>query len=329
MSLAIATVAGVVVTVAVTRLVEVSARRRDVVDTPSERSSHVVPTPRLGGIGIMAGVAATLLLSGGLSDSRIVIIVLGSTTLGLIGLIDDLRHIPVAVKLGGQVLPATIVVLLLSPLLSVNLPGTDAVLLPYWLSSILAIFWIVTVCNVINFMDGIDGLAASCAAIGAMAIGVAGGTPVSAFVAVAAASLGFLVWNWPRASIFMGDSGSQFLGFMLGAGAIAAEPNNVVAYGPVLVAPLLFDVALTLVRRMARGRNIFAAHREHLYQRLAAAWGHGRVALTYAGATLICAVAAVLYATSDPFLGYVALGLVAVTFVALGVLDERLALTGP
>lgn len=282
MNLLIATAMGVAVSLVVTRIVELAARRRRLLDIPNERSSHDTPTPRLGGLGIIAGTVTALALSGAIADPRVASVLVGAAFAAAVGLIDDVSPISVRNKLAGQIAPAIGVVILLNPALAI---------LPQWASWAVAVAWIVAVCNVVNFMDGTDGLVAAYVSVVGMALGLfMGGSPL--FVALAAGCLGFLAWNRAPASIFMGDTGSQFIGFMLGAGLLVWDGGAPLLLGVMILAPLLADTTLTLLRRIVAGRDVFAAHREHLYQRLADRWGHAVVSVAYASAGALCAAAA-------------------------------------
>jgi UDP-N-acetylmuramyl pentapeptide phosphotransferase/UDP-N-acetylglucosamine-1-phosphate transferase len=159
------------------------------------------------------------------------------------------------------------------------------------------------VTNVYNFMDGIDGLAASQAIVAGLALAIAGTLVVNPLVAVGgglltAASAGFLVYNLPPARLFMGDVGSTFLGFSFAGltllGNIGVGGGRLpIELGPVLLAPFLFDSLVTLARRIMRGERWYAAHRSHYYQRLVSTGlSHGQVTSLYAGLAVVAAGAA-------------------------------------
>jgi Fuc2NAc and GlcNAc transferase len=195
--------------------------------------------------------------------------------LAAIGFIDDRRSIPPRVRLAAQIILAAGMV--------ATLPLDMATLLvpPVIVGAVLvvaAVYWI----NIFNFMDGIDGLAASQALVmllGAAFLALASGTPLNApmiwwMFAIAAASLGLLVLNWPPASIFMGDAGSTYLGFMLvylAYATIAAGWLNL-AQWLILSALFVTDATITLLRRATRGEPVFEAHRLHAYQHLSRRW---------------------------------------------------------
>lgn len=320
MNIAIAVVIGLAVSLIVTRIVELAARRRRLLDIPNDRSSHDEPTPRLGGLGIIAGTLATLVVSGTIADLRILVVLLGATFVAAVGLLDDVRHISVKAKLAGQIAPAIGAVILLDPLVAIDVPGATVMTLPQWASWLVGVASVVVICNVVNFMDGTDGLVASYVSIAGVALGLfLGASPL--FIALAAGCLGFLVWNRAPASIFMGDTGSQFIGFMLGAGLLVQEATASLLMGLLVLAPLLFDTTLTMTRRIVGGRSIVQAHREHLYQRIAVRWGHGIVSIVYAAAAVLCALAA--YAYADLGFELLPFAIVAPTLTAIFIVSVR------
>lgn len=260
---------GGVIGLVVTRLAETLARRRSLLDIPNQRSSHVVPTPRLGGIGIVVGTVAGWLAGGGWTDPAGVWVLVIAVALAGVGLLDDLGRSSVAGKYLAQLGAAIAVVWLVSPSLRITVGGLQLTLdgAP---AAVLAAIGITAVINAWNFMDGIDGLMGGVTVMaGAAALGLIGSTSGLLVVAVIGATAGFLAWNHAPASVFMGDSGSQFLGLVIAASLLdgASGPADVVPLG-LLLAPLLFDTGLTLVRRALSREYLFAAHRDHLYQRL-------------------------------------------------------------
>jgi UDP-N-acetylmuramyl pentapeptide phosphotransferase/UDP-N-acetylglucosamine-1-phosphate transferase len=318
-------VAGFAVSLIVTRIVELAARRRRLLDTPNDRSSHEIPVPRLGGVGIIAGTLTSLAASRAFGDSRVAIVFLGASLVAAIGLLDDVRRTSVAVKLAAQIAAATVTVILLDPDVAVGWPFASMTTLPAWASWLVATLWIVAICNVVNFMDGTDGLVAAYVSVAALALGLLlGASPL--FGAVAAGCLGFLVWNRAPASIFMGDTGSQFIGFMVGAGLLVQRVSAPLLLGILVLAPLLFDTMLTLVRRAATGRNVLQAHREHLYQRIADRWGHAAVSVVYAAAGILSALAAFAYANG---LRLIALAIVAAALAVIFLVSVRSQDPGP
>ena len=247
-------------------------------DRPGERSSHRVVTPRGGGVGIAGGAAIALawLTAAGYGGSAAWVLFAASVFVGLAGLVDDRVGLPPGAKFGAQLAGALALLAAVGPFTRLPLPPPlDAAIAPIALQWVLSALWITAVVNFFNFMDGIDGLATGQAV--ASAIGVAAAAwsvdATSVAIAAAAAGLGFLVHNAPPARIFMGDSGSGFLGFLLAGLPLLApswrrhEAITAVAIG---LALFLLDPLLTLVRRARAGKNLLRAHREHVYQQLVA-----------------------------------------------------------
>ncbi len=244
--------------------------RVGVLDHPGARSSHARPTPKGGGVGIVAATLVMLLAVGGRG-----LLPLGLAGLGIaaVSWLDDLRNFPFLVKLAAQfaaALLATAGGLLVS---APSLPFFGTVPLG-WLGWPLTVLWLVGATNAVNFMDGLNGLAAGVVGLAALVVACyaarQGATqPSLSCLALTAGIVGFLPFNYPRARIFMGDVGSQFCGFMLaglGLAASRASPAVPVLLVPLLLAGLLFDVVFTLLRRSLAGDRLTEAHRSHLYQ---------------------------------------------------------------
>ena len=268
---------------------------RNLLDVPNARSSHEIPTPRLGGIAVILGVwAVSPLLGGGLP------FLIAATAAGAVGLLDDLVDLPFWVKALGQAVVA-FCLLFLSPPALLEVAG------PLWpLALLFCVLWVTAVVNAYNFMDGIDGIAGGTAILNALFLVplLAGSSGLAAgIVALAAATAGFLSWNLSPARIFLGDSGSHFVGFFLGAAALYSEPvggSLVVAFvvAAVVFAPFLFDTAFTLLRRAMARKNVFSAHREHIYQRITPDPAkHRQVTNVYLGLAALCGLAASFGAT--------------------------------
>lgn len=260
------------------------ALQRNLVDEPGARRSHAIPTPRGGGIAIVAVMLAACVALGLRHPPHLPWLAafgLGTVLVAGVGWIDD--HRP------------------LSPWLRLTVHGLAAAvfLAPVWIATgdlplvLVGFGLIVTLTNVWNFMDGINGLAASQAAIVAAALALALGGPAAALGgALVAGCVGFLPFNAPSARIFLGDVGSGALGYGIGAlTVLAALPNPGMA--PLLIlplAPFLVDAGLTLGRRVLRGERWWTPHVQHAYQRWARRAGHTRVTVAYGVATLAGAV---------------------------------------
>jgi Fuc2NAc and GlcNAc transferase len=265
------------------------ALARGHLDLPNSRSSHVVPTPRGGGLAIVAAVTLCLLGSMALhlvDQDLAAALLTGGLPIALIGFIDDRREVAARIRLVIHIVAACLSLYLLGGLPPLQF-GNIVVDLGIF-GDVLGVVAIVWTINLFNFMDGIDGIAASeslfitaCAAGLAIVSGAA--TAVSApAILVAAASLGFLIWNWPPAKIFMGDVGSGYLGFVVAVFALAeARENSVAPFVWLILGGAFFvDATITLVRRVLRGERAHVAHRSHAYQWLSRRWrGHKPVTL--------------------------------------------------
>jgi Fuc2NAc and GlcNAc transferase len=258
-----------------TELVRRHAQARSMLDIPNERSSHTAPTPRGGGLAIavvVLGGTAILAFGGWVPARTAVALIGGGLAVTTIGWRDDRRHVSAATRAGVHFLAAAWAVLWLSGLPEVTF-GRSPIALGWW-GSLLAIVAIVWCVNLYNFMDGIDGIAASeatCVGLLASGLLVARGSVSLALLAllIAGASAGFLVWNWEPARIFMGDVGSGLLGFLFGTLAVASENTGALPASifVLLLGVFVVDATLTLIRRAIRGEPWYVAHRAHAYQR--------------------------------------------------------------
>ena len=256
------------------------ALRHEIMDVPNARSSHIIPTPRGGGLGLVITfvlASAWLCFQGSLAGVNLAVIVIGGGAVALIGFWDDHQHVSRKLRISIHLLAATITIFSLEgipaiPLLNINLQ------LGY-LGYLLGIIGLVWLLNLYNFMDGIDGIAAIEAVTVALAAAIilwSGGNTSDAlwFIYLALAVSGFLIWNWPPAKIFMGDVGSGFLGFVFGTMTIISSQStaiNLWAWG-ILLAVFIVDAMVTLMRRIIRGDKCYEAHRTHAYQRASRRW---------------------------------------------------------
>jgi Fuc2NAc and GlcNAc transferase len=316
---------------AATRLMRMFALRTGLLDHPSPRGSHSAPTPRGGGLAI---VGAFLLAAIGLYalrfiDTRLLVVFLmGCGAVALVGYVDDRRPLTAKVRLYVHVAAAVFVVTLI---------GDAAV--PKWLHLGWAGIWVVRFfgvlaivwgTNLFNFMDGIDGIAgAEAVFIGgagawlAFSFGGNGGLG-EAMLCIAAASAGFLIWNWPPAKIFLGDAGSGFLGFTLATLSWAAciHGSFRIEVWAILAGVFVVDATLTLTRRVVRGDRWFEAHRTHAYQHLARRWGsHFAVTLAVSAINVIWLLPWAWFAADHPQFAGIALLAALVPIIVLAVLS--------
>ena len=239
-------------------------------DEPNARSSHLRPTPCGGGVSFVLVASGFALPFGFALPAALPLIAL---PLAIVGFLDDRHNLPASLRYGMQ-LATALFLLWISPL-SALAPG-------FWVLLLLLIA-ATAVINFTNFMDGLDGLVAGCMAV---LFAVAGLWPL------VGALLGFLLWNWSPAKVFMGDVGSTFLGAVF-AGVVLQQTSFSAALALLLVAtPLLADACLCVPRRLFVGQRIFQAHRLHLFQRLhQAGWCHAHVSSLYIAATVVLAIA--------------------------------------
>lgn len=281
-----ATIAGIAILTCVfawfaTSLARRHALRHAILDIPNVRSSHAAPTPRGGGLAIVAAflaALASLASAGMLSTNVVIVLIAGGGAIALTGYLDDRRTLPWSIRFCVHAVAATIAVLLVGGITEQTLRHMG--LQGYWAGGLLGVVALTWFTNLFNFMDGIDGIAGSeavfMAAAGALLNWRFGGDAglTAAMLMLAAAALGFLIWNWPPARIFMGDVGSGFLGFTLGVLGLAASRHSAVPLEAwaILGGVFFVDATVTLLRRALRGDRWFEAHRLHAYQILASRW---------------------------------------------------------
>ena len=252
-----------------TRAIELIARSRNLYAQTTPRGAHLLPTPRLGGAAIAAGTLAGLMIATSAWGSPMLVLLVGGAALLVIGIVDDLRTLPVLPRYLVQIAVAACSAVALSPDLHIAFPYM-VVDLAGWPAVVVATIWIAALINVFNFMDGIDGIAAGTAAATMPAAIFMGGSAADALsIGLGGACIGFLIWNIHPASIFMGDGGSQLLGYVVAvAFLIDAGPHVQTVPVVLALAPFLIDASATLVRRAIGRKNLIAAHSDHLYQRL-------------------------------------------------------------
>jgi glycosyltransferase WbpL len=257
-----------------------------VLDVPNERSSHSIATPRGGGLAIVLVATSAMLVLELVGDVKLNLFMAltGGVAVAAIGFVDDRHSVRAGIRFAVHTGAALWAVIWLGGLPPLRV-GEQIVQLG-WAGNLLALLGIAWTLNLFNFMDGIDGIAASEAvfvACAGAALGLMNGraNEVSAVGSVLGATCcGFLLWNWPPAKIFMGDVGSGYLGYVLAVLALAAARDNPVALWIWLLLGGAFfvDATVTLIRRLMRGERVHEAHRSHAYQWLARRWGsHRRV----------------------------------------------------
>jgi UDP-N-acetylmuramyl pentapeptide phosphotransferase/UDP-N-acetylglucosamine-1-phosphate transferase len=269
-----------------------------IMDVPNWRSSHTRPKPRTGGIGLYAMfLLAFLYWKPAPPESGAV--VLGATAFFLLGLLDDLYHLPEIIRLGSELLVSAALASSGLRVEEIALPFLGVWRLPWAVSVALTSFWCTGFLNAFNFMDGSDGLAAGTTVLVGLFMGALGGSPLPLIMSACAA--GFLAFNWQPSRIFMGDSGSYLLGFLLSFLSVlgSREGTPMVVY-VLFVLPFLADTSVTLIRRIARGEQWMKAHHSHHYQRLLErGWSHARVAQLYLALTAGLGATGLAYARAS------------------------------
>ncbi|MBC8015709.1 MAG: undecaprenyl/decaprenyl-phosphate alpha-N-acetylglucosaminyl 1-phosphate transferase [Sporomusaceae bacterium] len=244
-------------------------------DAPDDRKVHTGMIPRMGGLAIYAGFILAVLASMHVSR-EIMGLLVGGTVILIVGIIDDLKPLPAKVKLLGQIVAASVLVMFDIRIDWLTNPFGDMLYVDYWAIP-LTILWVVSLTNTVNLIDGLDGLAAGVSTIASITILLVAlqqnfWTVAILTAALAGSSLGFLQHNFNPAKIFMGDTGSMFLGYMLAAisilGAVKSAATIALIVPIVALGLPILDTAFAIIRRYMSGRPIFKPDKGHLHHRL-------------------------------------------------------------
>lgn len=319
------------VTALVTPLLIWLSPRIGAMDEPGEaRRIHKKAVPCLGGLGIYLGITVSFwqLLPW---KEQIFGVAVGGTLALILGMADDRLALSPPVKLAGQVVCALVVFhysLQIRGMANFLPLGPRYLVFPFWLSVLVTVFWIVGIMNTVNLVDGMDGLAAGIVCIACLCVAYTSyvnhrlDTAVI-ILSVAGACLGFLLYNFYPAKVFMGDGGSMLLGFLLASVSLVGEtPTKSTtlfsAILPVIILALpIFDTLFAIVRRMAKGRPIMQADRGHLHHRIMAmGFGQRRTVLALYSISAIMGVAGILWNLKLK-LEAMALSLVAFTLIVI------------
>ncbi len=274
------------------------AERRQIIDHPNERSSHVAPTPRGGGLAIVLLVLGIGVWSASRAGwERSLIYVLGGTIIAWLGWRDDVRSLSPRLRFVVQGIVAAISILGLGYFKVVTIPMIGKLSLGV-IGILITFLWIIGLTNAYNFMDGIDGMAggvALSAGIGWMWLTSNMNNSFAFWIAlaIAAGSLGFLGHNWSPARVFMGDVGSTFLGYSFAVLPLISsdQGGDSLMLGTLLMWTFIMDAGVTFLGRLIKRENVFAPHRSHLYQRLVAAgYKHETISSLYILLTLLAGV---------------------------------------
>lgn len=292
MKLFITLILTLIIAIVSVRLLIGYAVKQGLVDIPNARSSHDVPTPRGGGMGLLLAIGVGVLIAAfwALSLPNWSLWV-GGLIIAVVGYIDDRQTLPVSIRLTIQVLVAGGIYWITGGFQNFPLPPPANGNLA-WLAIPFNVIWVIGVINIFNFLDGIDGYAGTQALIAGAGLAlISHGTSlfVPALI-IAVAALGFLVFNWHPARIFMGDMGSATLGFLFACLPFYAggETGSFILVVILLLWFFLADGAFTLIRRAIKGEKVWEAHRSHLYQRLViSGLSHSRVVVIIMSAEII------------------------------------------
>lgn len=250
------------------------ALKKNIIDNPNERSSHTIPTPRGGGMSIV--VTFLLVLVGSMFSRELdlstgLILAAAGFGIAVLGFLDDHGHINSMLRLAIHFVIAIGVVFFLGGFSEVTLFNGNVQL--GWLANIIAVLFLVWLLNLYNFMDGINGIAsveAITATVSLAAVYLLLNIPLSSelLLILASSVFGFVLWNFPKARIFMGDAGSGFLGLILGILALIALKTDIAFFFAWIICLGVFivDATFTLIRRVSNGHKMYDAHRSHAYQ---------------------------------------------------------------
>lgn len=270
---AVALIASYLLTPHVKRL----AIKAGALDKPDARKVHTQPIPRMGGLAIYAGFLLAVLASVHV-NRELFGLLLGGTVILAVGIIDDMKQLSARVKLAGQIIAACVPIAFDVQIEWLTNPFGGMIYLDYF-SVPLTILWIVSLTNTVNLIDGLDGLAAGVSTIASVTILLVAAQQNFWMVAIltaalAGSALGFLQHNFNPAKIFMGDTGSMFLGYMLAAVSVLGTVKSAATIA--LVVPIvslglpIMDTAFAIIRRFSSGKPIFKPDKGHLHHRLLA-----------------------------------------------------------
>lgn len=316
-----------ILAIGVTPLARQAALRLGVIDNPNARKIHAAPVPLLGGAAIYVSFVLVLLFFGNrFYVNQFVGIFVGATFMSLMGVVDDRWGLGSYAKLAGQLLAAGILIY----------SGVSVQLFGGWIDIAITMLWVVGITNAMNLLDNMDGLSGGIAMIAAVFFLLLAALSRQYLVGALAAALagacaGFLIYNWNPAHIFMGDTGSLFLGFLLAAVAIKlrfpSNSNTVTWLIPVLVMAVpVFDTTLVFTSRLRRGKNpLTTPGKDHLSHRLARLTGSRReaVLICYLIAGAIGLVAVFLTRATAVEAKFVAVVIVAAAIYSIWWLEFR------
>jgi UDP-GlcNAc:undecaprenyl-phosphate GlcNAc-1-phosphate transferase len=311
------------------------AKKIGAVDKPNNRKVHAKVMPRLGGLAIFIGVIVGY-YAGGLFSQQISAISVGAILIILIGILDDFYELSAKIKLLGQIGVAGLVVYsgLTIDILTIPFVGTYDL---GWTTYPITIFWIVAITNAINLIDGLDGLSAGISVISIATIAVMAGFAdkiliLTLSMILLGSIIGFLFYNFHPAKIFMGDTGSLFLGYSISILSLLGLYKSVTLFSfivPVIILGVpIFDTSFAIIRRIVNKRPISAPDKSHLHHRLLAlGLSHRNTVLVIYGIGIIFSISAIIFSASTLWgsIFIVAVLLIAGEIVAeiIGLVNER------
>lgn len=305
------------------------------VDKPDKRKVHTQVMPRLGGLAIYLATMLAIVCSMPITRDLLGIL-LGGTWIVIVGVLDDKYSLPARVKLAGQMIAAVILVAFDVKIEWLNNPFGGYFYLEY-LSIPFTVFWVISFINVVNLIDGLDGLAAGVSGIASITVILVavhqGYFPVATLTAALAGGIiGFIHYNFNPATIFMGDTGSMFIGYMLAAisifGAVKSAATIALIVPAIALGLPIMDTAFAILRRYSNGRPIFQPDKGHLHHRLLAMGLSQRQAvLLMYGISIVLCLAAFVLAEANVYVAAVVIVLilvgVAVGAKRIGILNDR------
>ncbi len=296
------------------------AIRRAILDHPNERSSHTLPTPRGGGLAIVITfyLGAGYLYTIHTLDQKLFYAFLSALPLIIISMLDDIYTLGSKVRLATQLFVSILALISLGGIETLSLDFIE--LHGWWLNIpiLLGIIWLI---NLYNFLDGIDGYAGSEAVFLGIAVATLFGYDIGWIIVIG--TLGFLLFNWQKAKIFMGDTGSTFLGFVFAVLMIYSLNQGESFYSWLILLGLFWvDATLTLIRRAKKREELSSAHRKHAYQRIVqAGWSHQKTVLTGMGINILGLIPLFLL-YSSPYLPLLCILYICVLYIIIRFIDK-------
>jgi len=315
------------------------APKLGVMDIPKdERRMHKNPIPRFGGIAIICGVICVFAILKPL-DKQLQGLLIGTICIYLVGQIDDIVDMNAKLKLLGQFVAAGIAWGFGVKVVGIkDYLGSGNIIFPAWISLIITVCWIVGITNTINLIDGLDGLAAGIVFIACLADSYTArvngqGITVILSLAVAGACLAFLVYNFYPAKVFMGDAGSQPLGYLMATiPLIGVSPTKgttlFASIVPIMILALpLFDTSFAIIRRLANHKPIMQADKGHLHHRIMKlGYGQRRTVLALYSISSIMGIAGIIWTVGLRWEALILVGIAAmliIVFLGIGVIDKK------